>query len=504
MFRRHAAREPARAHWQRDVSLTLSELGRIAKAEGDRATARRYFEESLEIRRRLAERDKGNTRWLSGIANSHDEMGDLALAEGDQSTAKRHYDECLKIVQALHDREPSNLDWQERLGDAQFQFGSLEMKSGRLAEARKRFETVQAIYRRVLETDPDRTRIQRVLAQALREAGDAAWGLKQFPAARTEYAEALAIRRRLAKRDPNNPTWQNELFEALGRLAATEDRLKRPAAAEKLYSESVPIAQRRMEADPKHPWWPEVIASRRKALGDICWYRNDFASALRHYEQSLLMDRRVLAMVEPTVSRRRKLALSLYKVGGASQRVGKLEEAVPAIREADAVHRGLLAESPELDKERHFWTSRYAEVVLAAGPDLLETGEDHLAYARAMFSARKFAASARHYDAALKDGAIRTAHARGAVYGAVRSHAFAGNEERAMELLATLTKRVRTQLGIIEKELRAGATPERVAYLAQFKKDRLSDIETIRSKDPALASLRKRKDFGALFETPAR
>jgi len=49
-----------------------------------------------------------------------------------------------------------------------------------------------------------------------------------------------------------------------------------------------------------------------------------------------------------------------------------------------------------------------------------------------------------------------------------------------------------------------GALFEADRYLAQFKKDRLSDIEIIRSKDPALASLRKRKDFVALFETPAR
>jgi hypothetical protein len=73
------------SQWQRDVSTGLSNIGIVRVAAGDRAGARRAFEEGLAIARRLAAADPGNTALQRYVSSIHG--GIMALIEDGENVA---------------------------------------------------------------------------------------------------------------------------------------------------------------------------------------------------------------------------------------------------------------------------------------------------------------------------------------------------------------------------------------------------------------------------------
>jgi hypothetical protein len=70
IMRKLAAADPGNAGWQRDVSVSLDNVGNVRRAAGDRAGALSAHEESLAIRRKLAAADPGNAGWQRDVSVS--------------------------------------------------------------------------------------------------------------------------------------------------------------------------------------------------------------------------------------------------------------------------------------------------------------------------------------------------------------------------------------------------------------------------------------------------
>jgi hypothetical protein len=68
--RKLAAADPGNAGWQRDLSISLDNVGDRRLGTGHRPAARAAYEESLAIRRKLAAADPGNTEWQAELVIS--------------------------------------------------------------------------------------------------------------------------------------------------------------------------------------------------------------------------------------------------------------------------------------------------------------------------------------------------------------------------------------------------------------------------------------------------
>jgi predicted ATPase/transcriptional regulator with XRE-family HTH domain len=78
--------------WERR-SDTLKEVGTLAWLQGDYPAARRYYEESLVISRRLGDR--------LGVAKGLNNLGNICNEEDDLESARRYYEESLVIAQEM-------------------------------------------------------------------------------------------------------------------------------------------------------------------------------------------------------------------------------------------------------------------------------------------------------------------------------------------------------------------------------------------------------------------
>jgi tetratricopeptide (TPR) repeat protein len=107
--------DPTNAVWQRDLAVSLNNLGDIYRGRGDLEAALKAYQQSLEINRRLAGQDPTNASWQRNLADSYDNVGDVLAAQGKLQEALDAHQQSLKIRQILAEQDKSNSGWQRDL-----------------------------------------------------------------------------------------------------------------------------------------------------------------------------------------------------------------------------------------------------------------------------------------------------------------------------------------------------------------------------------------------------
>jgi Flp pilus assembly protein TadD len=96
------------AEAQRDVSICLSELGKVAMGAGDLARAKAQFEESLTILRKLAKDNPRSAEAQRDVGVSITALGDVAVQAGAQAGARARFEEGVAIARKLAKDNPSS------------------------------------------------------------------------------------------------------------------------------------------------------------------------------------------------------------------------------------------------------------------------------------------------------------------------------------------------------------------------------------------------------------
>jgi len=79
----------------RDHFVLLSERGDIAVAQGDLPTARKAYQDALDISGTLAKADPSNTGFQRDLSVSYNKIGDIAAQQGDLPAAQKAYQDAL-------------------------------------------------------------------------------------------------------------------------------------------------------------------------------------------------------------------------------------------------------------------------------------------------------------------------------------------------------------------------------------------------------------------------
>jgi tetratricopeptide (TPR) repeat protein len=122
---------------QSGIAITLHQLATLAQDQGEIEEARRLYDESLEIKKRL-----GNQ---SGIAITLHQLGNVAYLQGEIEEARRLYDESLEIEKKLGN--------QSGIAITLHQLGMLAEDRGELAEAERLFREALSIFERLGSPD---------------------------------------------------------------------------------------------------------------------------------------------------------------------------------------------------------------------------------------------------------------------------------------------------------------------------------------------------------------
>lgn len=115
------------------IAKTLHELGRLAQSQGEIDEARRLYNESLEINKKLGDQ--------SGIPLTLNNLAMIAQDEGETVEARRLYNESLEIKKKLGD--------QSGIATTLHNLGNLAEKEGDKAEAARLFREALSIFEKL-------------------------------------------------------------------------------------------------------------------------------------------------------------------------------------------------------------------------------------------------------------------------------------------------------------------------------------------------------------------
>jgi tetratricopeptide (TPR) repeat protein len=161
--RRLCEREPDNADWQRGLSVSYNDVGRILESQNQRAEALLEFRACMEIAWRLCQRDPGNLGWQRDLSVSHNRAGRVLQAQGQLGEALREYWAGMEIRRRLCERDPDNADWQRDLSISHYRIASLLETQGQLPEALAEREANLKLIENLAQRDPDNEQWQRDL-----------------------------------------------------------------------------------------------------------------------------------------------------------------------------------------------------------------------------------------------------------------------------------------------------------------------------------------------------
>ncbi|MFN7388085.1 tetratricopeptide repeat protein [Brevundimonas sp.] len=291
----------------RDRSVAFTELGDVARAEGDLPGARKAYEDGLVIRRDLFARDPKNTGWLRDLSVSYDRIGDVAVAEGDLPGARKAYEDGLDIATDLSARDPKNADWLRDLSVSHNRIGDVAVAEGDLLGARKAYEDGLVIAMDLSARDPKNTDWLRDLSVSHNKIGDVARMEGDLPGARKAYEDGLVIATDLSARDPGNVEWKRDLsisHERLGDLAVAKGD---PAAARSAYEKGLAIRRDLSARDSGNTEWKRDLAVSLAKLAQLDEAAGDAVAARRGFLEAEAVFRSILEL-SPTHAETRRMA----------------------------------------------------------------------------------------------------------------------------------------------------------------------------------------------------
>jgi tetratricopeptide (TPR) repeat protein len=317
-----ATGDPTNTDWQRDLSVSHSKLGDLARATGDGATAAADYEAGLAIAERLASTDPTNTDLQRDLSVSHERLGDLAVVTGDRRAAAEHQQAALTIAERLAATDPTNTDRQRDLAISHNKLGELAVATGDNAVGAEHYQTALAIAERLAATDPTNTDWQRNLSICHNRLGSLAAITGDNAAAVEHYRADLAIAERLAATDPTNTEWQRDLSISHNKLGDLARANSDNAAAAEHYQADLAIAERLAATDPTNTDWQRDLSISHERLGDLARATGDDAAAAEHFQASLTTRQRLAATDPTNTDWQRDLSISHNKLGDLAATTG--------------------------------------------------------------------------------------------------------------------------------------------------------------------------------------
>ena len=244
--------EAAGAHERTpERAKALHGAGNLARGQGDYASARACYEESLTIQRQLGDR--------SGTADSLIGLGIVFSSQGDYDSARSFYEESLKIHREIENRSgiADSFNCLGNLSSSQCDYGSA-----------RSFHNESLTIQREIEN-------RSGIASSLNNLGNVSYYQGDYDSARSFYEESLTIQRELG----NRRSIANSLI-GLGIVFSSQGDYD---SAQSFYEESLTIQRELGDRSG--------IADSLIGLGIVFSSHGDYGSARSCYEESLTIQR---------------------------------------------------------------------------------------------------------------------------------------------------------------------------------------------------------------------
>jgi tetratricopeptide (TPR) repeat protein len=343
---RLAKADPSNAQRQRDLSVSHDNIGQVLSAQGDLAGAEQAYRASLAVAERLARADPSNAQWRRDLSVSQNNIGHVLSAQGDLAAAEQAYRASLEVAERLAKADPSNTEWQRDMSISQDNIGRVLSAQGDLAGAEQAYRASLTVAEQLAKADPSNAQWQRDLGVSQNNIGQVLSAQGDLAGAEQAYRASLAVAERLAKTDPSNAEWQRDLSvsqDNIGQVLSTQGDL---IGAEQAYRASLVVRERLAKGDPSNAQWQRDLSISQDNNGRVLSAQGDLAGAEQAYRASLAVAER-LAKADPSnTDWQRDLSYSLTLIAELLERTGAKADALEMAKRSLAIDERLAALEP--------------------------------------------------------------------------------------------------------------------------------------------------------------
>jgi serine/threonine protein kinase len=328
------------------LAAAYSQLGELTDRIGDKKEALAVHRKALAVRRELAAAAGADVKTRLDVARSLRAEGILLYYTGDRAAARRAWEEQRDIATAL-EAESTTAAVRAVLAQSHSTIAVLLVETGKPAEALQAFQKALAIQQKLADAHPAAAGYQSDVALSHNNIGTMLLRMGKPEEALTAWRKALTITQKLAHAHPAVADFQSALAGTHNNIGELLSQRGKPAEVLQAYQEALAIRQKLAAAHPAVADFQSDLAASHSSVGYLLSQTGKPAEALRAHQEALAI-RQKLADAHPAVTRfQRTLAQSHNLLGRLLAREQRFAEAFTALDAGLAIRRKLTEADPK-------------------------------------------------------------------------------------------------------------------------------------------------------------
>ena len=323
---------------------------------GDVAGAMASYRKALEITETLVARDPSPPN-RAALAFRHQRLAEMAWAQGSFAEALRRYQVSVGLRDRLANEDVSDEAKRLDLSVSHYGVGQVLLRTGDYDGAVEAFSRAKALQEQVVASNPDNLYARRSAATSTAKLGDVMAAKSDHARALPYHTEAVRMMEAMLEIDGSNANLRRALSTFLYRVAV--DRNETGAFEEALAAgrQALELQKPILELDPSNMQARLDAAVIRRVTGEAFARLGRSQEALSNLAEAETTLRAVLAVNHNDAENTNELALALLTRGEVQMAAGEFLKSLEAFRESAALLEGQSAReetgrSLELARER--------------------------------------------------------------------------------------------------------------------------------------------------------
>jgi eukaryotic-like serine/threonine-protein kinase len=273
------ARAPANVEVLKNLGVNAYWLGQLAKDQNDSDKAASHWRMYRKFSDDLNRLEPGNVTWWIEQSYAHNNLGSLAAARGDPATAAREFEQSIALKRRALERQPGARMLLEELADSYSWLGTAKESVGELDAAGKLYGQEMAIVKQLRAAAPSEALWIRSEAWAFQHRATIDLAQGRNEAAQAGYHAAWTRMSELAGTDEKNLAWRAEAVELEMEenwiLGQADNSGKAVARVRDIHARLARLAA----ADPKNVVWARWVGVARTRLASLLLKRGEVDAA---------------------------------------------------------------------------------------------------------------------------------------------------------------------------------------------------------------------------------
>jgi tetratricopeptide (TPR) repeat protein len=302
-------------------------------AEAKRSAA--DFQRERDVALREQERAELHLHLAQERADRLTEVGrDLLESPRHHHLGKKLLEEALTYYQKILPQEGSDRGLRLKAARLYHQVARIHHELGRWVKAVEAYDQQARLLESVLAAEPSNKEVRHQLARSYRWRGNAQRDLAKGPEARAAYDQAAVLQQQLLDESPGDAESQVTLANTLLNIASLLSPRDDAEELKRLHRRMLKLIRAAVDAQPKNLYYQSELALALESQGMFFLNTKQLASAADAIDQSLAINKKLLASGSLGRSFERYVALSYRSRGRVLAATDQPHEAEAAYRDA--------------------------------------------------------------------------------------------------------------------------------------------------------------------------